>query len=506
MADNPAVLLGELAAFLPEATLAEETVSATSAAVPVSDITHDSRQCQPGMMFACVVGANHDGHDFAGEAIQAGAAALLVQRKLSEHSDVPQLLVPDVREALGACAAAIHHHPSQRVSVIGVTGTAGKTSVTHAISQMLNATQRHSELLGTLQGARTTPEAPDLSRWLNQVADTASGAFAVVEVSSHALALGRVNGIEFAAGVFTNLSPEHLDFHTDMEDYFQAKAKLFDGRSSLAVINTGNEWGNRLHQQVSQQNKNSVPIFPYSVGDMSDVEVGSDYLSYTWRGRRLTTRLCGRINLENLAAAAATGLALELSETEVVAGLESVQPVPGRMQPITAPASQDLGITVLVDYAHKPDALAAALASARELAAARLWAVFGAGGDRDKAKRPLMGEVASELADFVVVTSDNPRSEDPAAIAAEIEAGYTAGRNTADRATSERILNRSEAIGYAIANAAPGDVVLIAGKGHESTQIDSTGAKPFDDAEVAAQKLNQRSSPERQSSPKRDAK
>ena len=521
-------------------------VAATAAtAVPITDITHDSKQCRPGMMFACLVGENHDGHDFATEAIQAGAVALLTQRKLdaAAQAEVPQLVVSDVREALGFCAAAIHHHPSKQVSVIGVTGTAGKTSTCHAISQMLNATGRSTALLGTLDGPRTTPEATDLNRWLAQVADAP---YAVIEVSSHALALGRVNGIQFSVGVFTNLSPEHLDFHADMEDYFAAKSKLFDGRSAQAVVNIDNEWGIRLQRQLESGGASSGgPLHPCSARDMQDVEIAADCLRYTWRNRRLTTALCGRLNLANLAAAAATGLALGLTESEVATGLESIRPVNGRMQRVAAlgtttgtaddpgtatgtatdpaadagtAAGASLGepeLTVLVDYAHKPDALAAALSSARELvgclspaadagtatgtaadagaatgtaAPGRVWVVFGAGGDRDKSKRPLMGEVAAQLADFVVITSDNPRDEDPAVIAAEIKAGCADGN-----AEVQTILSRHSAIGHAIANAAPADVVLIAGKGHEATQVDRSGAKPFADAQVAAEHLAKKS-------------
>ncbi len=471
----------------------------------ISDITHDSRGwqassrgiSQPEMMFACVVGAEHDGHKFADEAVQAGATALLVQRKLDELADISQLVVNDVRAVLGKCAAAVHHHPSRHVNVVGVTGTAGKTTVCHAVAQMLNTTNRSAQQLGTLDGARTTPESTDLNRWLAQIAAESAGTsdssgatkpFAVTEVSSHALALGRVEGIEFAASVFTNLSQEHLDFHMDMENYFQTKARLFDSRSALAVINNGCEWGARLRNQLD----GTMPVHPYSSDDMSDVEVSNDYLRFTWRSRRLKSQLRGRFNIENLAAAAATCLALGLDEDEVEVGLQSVQPVPGRMQPVSVPGFEALGIAVLVDYAHKPEALIAALTSAREMAKttnsqSRLWVIFGAGGDRDSSKRPLMGKAAASLADFVVITSDNPRSEDPAVIAAEIEVGCVGGA-----AEIQRILNRSEAIDYAIANAQAGDVVLIAGKGHEATQIDSSGTQPFDDSKVAAERLASR--------------
>ncbi|HCB37717.1 MAG TPA: UDP-N-acetylmuramoyl-L-alanyl-D-glutamate--2,6-diaminopimelate ligase, partial [Acidimicrobiaceae bacterium] len=386
--------------------------------VIVSDVTHDSRQVRPGMLFACVAGANHDGHDFASEAVHAGAAALLVSRRLDSLT-VPQLVVPDVRAALGPCAAAVHGHPSRRVCTIAVTGTAGKTTVSHALAAVLNAAGRRCAVLGTLHGTHTTPEATDLNRWL--AARTAAGAgrpHAVVEVSSHALALGRVDAVEFAAGVFTNLSPEHLDFHGGMDAYFDAKVSLFDGRSALAVVNVGDEWGGRLRARIADR----TPVHAYSPDDMTDVESSLAGLRFTWRGRRLASRLVGRANVENLAAVAATALALGLDEDAVAAGLEAVEPVPGRMQPVSAAAP---GATVLVDYAHKPGALAAALAGARELTgvrepacdAGRLWVVFGAGGNRDHDKRAEMGRVAAELADVVVVTTDNPRTESAAAIA-----------------------------------------------------------------------------------------
>lgn len=514
-----AVSLGELATVVGGVVGCGENVR-------IIDMTHDSKQCGPGMLFACVRGAAHDGHDFAATAVRSGAVALLVQRQLKSVETVPQLVVPDVRAVLAACAAAVHKHPSKRVRVIGVTGTAGKTTVCHAISQMLKTVGRQSAQLGTLDGERTTPEATDLNRWLAAVADSHPGEqqFAVMEVSSHALRLDRVCGIGFAAGVFTNLSSEHLDFHCTMQDYFEAKAELFDGRSAIAVVNIGCEWGRRLVEGI-QERDCALPIHPYTSADMSDVEVSAEGLLFSWRGQRVRSRLIGRFNLENLAAAAATGLALGLSEAEVAAGLEGVtpvggrmQPVGGRMQPVSAAAvggAPDPMVVpvvlpmVLVDYAHKPDALSAALSSAREVAEARagssifgrLWVVFGAGGERDTAKRPLMGEIAARLADFVIVTSDNSRSEDPDAIAAEIEAGIPTdiGSTTSnDSATTpgntevHRILDRAAAIAYAIDHAAAADVVVIAGKGHETTQTGHTGTLPFDDSQVAAVALEAR--------------
>lgn len=449
----------------------------------VRGITHDSRSVTPGAMFGCVVGQHHDGHRFAAEAIAAGASALLVSEILDV--DVPQIAVPDVRAALGPASAAVWGQPWKRCTVIGVTGTSGKTTVTHAIAAVAGACGTACEVMGTLDGTHTTPEAPELCRRLSEAAD-GGAEMVVMEVSSHALAQGRVDGASFVAGVFTNLSHEHLDFHETMEDYFDAKSRLFDGRSEIAVLNVADAWGRRLASTVAGT---TASVIEWQPSDVAEVVVSAYGLSGRWRGRPVHCGLLGRLNAANVAAAAATASALGFDDDDVAAAIAAIAPVRGRLWPVSGPGDD---VTVLVDYAHKPDALAAALASARELGGpdGRVWAVFGAGGDRDRSKRPLMGAAADRHADVVVLTSDNPRSEDPARIAAEIAQG-AANRHDADDGLHVE-LDRSSAISLAVTGARAGDVVLVAGKGHETSQVTADRCVPFDDAAVAAGWLRHR--------------
>ncbi|WP_420440396.1 UDP-N-acetylmuramoyl-L-alanyl-D-glutamate--2,6-diaminopimelate ligase [Candidatus Poriferisodalis sp.] len=449
----------------------------------VHGITHDSRSVTPGAIFGCVVGRHHDGHRFAAEAIAAGASALLVSEIL--EVDVPQIAVPDVRAALGPASAAVWGQPWKRCAVIGVTGTSGKTTVTHAIAAVAGACGTPCEVMGTLDGTHTTPEAPELCRRLSEAAD-GGAEMVVMEVSSHALAQRRVDGASFVAGVFTNLSHEHLDFHESMEDYFDAKSRLFDGRSQIAVLNVADPWGRRLASTVAGT---TASVIEWQPSDVDEVVVGAHGLSGRWRGRPVQCGLLGRLNAANVSAAAATASALGLDDDDVAAAIAAIAPVRGRLWPVTGPGDD---VTVLVDYAHKPDALAAALASARELGApdARVWAVFGAGGDRDRSKRPLMGTAADRHADVIVLTSDNPRSEDPARIAAEIAEGAGDRRGADDGLHVE--LDRSRAISLAVTSARAGDVVVVAGKGHETSQATADRSVPFDDAAVAADWLRRR--------------
>lgn len=449
--------------------------------VRVSDVTHDSRIVVQGALFCCVVGHEHDGHDFAADAIAAGAQALLVERILD--LGVPQVAVPSVRAALGPAAAALWDYPWQRCKLIGVTGTAGKTTVTHSIAAIARSCGSTCEVVGTLDGPRTTPEAPDLFRRLDSAARSGAD-LAVLEVSSHALELGRVDGARFAAGVFTNLSHEHMDFHGTMEDYFSAKARLFDGRSTAAVINVDDAWGRRM---VDFAAKATPHVHPWRPDDITVTATRG--LEGSWKGRRISCGLLGRLNAANVAAAAAATLAVGFDPDDVASGISSIEPVRGRLWPVST--SND-DITVLVDFAHKPDALAAVLASARELGSphGRVWAVFGAGGDRDRSKRFLMGEAADCHADVLVVTSDNPRSEDPADIAAAVAAGAPHRRGDAHGLHIE--LDRARAIALAIENAQAGDVVVVAGKGHETVQIRSSGSVAFDDAVVSGELLERR--------------
>lgn len=466
---SAAVAMGELAAAVDGHLVRADELHHT-----VADLTHDSRQVQPGFVFACVVGEAADGHDFAQAAAAAGAGGLLVERELDV--DLPQLLVADVRAALAPAASLVHGHPSRRLATVGVTGTAGKTTVTHAVADILNHCGRRCAVLGTLDGPRTTPEAPDLQRWLAQrLADGAE--CAAIEVSSHALDLGRVDDIDFAVGAFTNLGAEHLDFHDDMESYFAAKRRLFDGRSRQAVINLDDEYGSRLFNELAGS---SMPVHGYRLSDATAPRLDAAGASFGWRGHPVKSRLVGAFNVSNLLGAAGIATALGVDDAQVAAALGHIAPVRGRMEPVPVRGAD---ITVVVDYSHKPDALRAALASAREFTRGRLWVVFGAGGDRDRQKRPLMGEAAAEIADVAVVTSDNPRSEDPLAIIDEIVASM-----------SEPIVepDRAAAIRAAVRDAAPGDVVVIAGKGHETTQTIGDRVVDFDDAAVAGAALQHR--------------
>ena len=466
----------------------ERDSRATSSPTLVHGITHDSRSVAPGALFGCVVGQRHDGHRFAAEALAAGAGALLVSDVLDV--DAAQIVVPDVRDALGPASAVVWGQPWRRCAVVGVTGTSGKTTVTHAIGAIATACGTTCEVMGTLDGMHTTPEAPDLCRRLSQAADSGTE-MVVLEVSSHALAQGRVNGASFAAGVFTNLSHEHLDFHKTMEEYFNAKARLFDGRSAIAVLNVADTWGRRL---ASIAAGTTAAVVQWRPSDIDRVVASTEGLSGRWRDRAVQCGLLGRFNVANVAAAAATSSALGFDDGAVASAIAAISPVRGRLWPVSGPGDD---ITVLVDYAHKPDALAAALTSARELGApgGRVWAVFGAGGDRDRSKRAPMGAAADRHADVLILTTDNPRSEDPAHIAADIAAGAGNRHDSADGLHVE--LDRSRAVSYAISSARAGDVIVIAGKGHETAQVAAGRSVPFDDAVAAAEHLRRRRSARR---------
>jgi len=450
------------------------------AATDVTDVAHDTGRVGPGTLFCCVPGHRVDGHDLAGEAVAAGAVALLVEHRVDLPGPaVPQVAVPRVRAGLGPVAAEVHGHPSHSVRVVGVTGTAGKTSVTHLLRSVLEAGGLPCGLIGTLSGARTTPEAPELQALLAAERDAGRRAMAV-EVSSHALAQGRVDATRFAVAVFTNLSQDHLDFHSTMEDYFAAKATLFTpALSEQAVICVDDAWGRRLLDEVTRAG--ALPVHPYGLGDATDLRVTPGGTSFTWRGEHVRLRLAGRFNVANALAAATSAALLGVPPAAIAKGLSGVEPVRGRFEPVEA--GQPFG--VLVDYAHKPGALEQALTTARELVGegGRVIVVFGCGGDRDAAKRPVMGEVAARLADQVVLTSDNPRSEEPRAIIAAVQDGIPPG---APLVTEP---DRRRAIELALGGARAGDVVLIAGKGHETTQVIGQRQIPFDDRAVAGAAL-----------------
>ena len=449
----------------------------------VSALAYSSQSVVPGALFFCVPGFRSDGHDFAPDAVERGAAALVCERPLG--LGVPEVIVPDVRAAMGPAAARFYGDPTAELDLVGITGTNGKTTTAFLVRHMLERAGRRCGLLGTVKSVvggveeevvRTTPEAIDLQRTFRRMVDGGDEACAM-EVSSHALELGRVAGIRFASRVFTNLTQDHLDFHPSMEAYFLAKRRLFDGPRP-AVVNVDDSYGRRLAAEV--------PCTTFAIESEADYRaraiefdlMGSRFVCDTPEGPlEVESPLPGVFNVLNVVGALAAVRSLGVEEIS----LEGFERVPGRFEPVDE--GQDFG--VLVDYAHTPEALENVLRAAREVTRGRLHVVFGAGGDRDRSKRPLMGAAARELADRVLVTSDNPRSESPEAIIDEVMggAGPDAGRE----------VDRRRAIGLAIASAEPGDVVVVAGKGHEQGQEFEDGRKePFDDVTEVRRALRER--------------
>ena len=441
------------------------------ASTDVAAITHDSRAVVPGALFCCVRGERVDGHRFAADAVASGAVALLDERVLP--IEVTQIVVPETRTAMAPMAASFHGHPSRQLDVVGVTGTNGKTTVVHLLAAVLEAAGRPTPMIGTLTGERTTPEAPELQARLAAFRDDGASAVAM-EVSSHALAQHRADAVWFAVAVFTNLSQDHLDFHGSMDEYFAAKASLFDpARVGVAVVNVDDAHGRLLGDAIR------VPTVPYSLADVSDLRVGATSSTFRWRGVEVRVPLGARINVSNALGAATAALQLGVDPATIAAGLAAAPPIPGRLEPVTAGQP----FTVLVDYAHTPHGLEQVLSAVRETARGRVIVVFGAGGDRDRDKRPAMGEVATRLADLAVLTSDNPRSESPGAIIDDVRGGVR--RRQVLRVEPDR----RAAIALALGDAGAGDVVVLAGKGHETTQQFDDEAVPFDDREVAGAEL-----------------
>ena len=457
-----------------------------AADVEITGLAYDNRAVSPGTLFFCVVGFTRDGHDFAPEAIGRGAAALVVQRPLG--LGVPEVLVEDVRAAMAPVAARFHGDPTARLDVVGITGTNGKTTTAFLVRELLQAADRRTSLLGTVKSviageeaalARTTPEAIDLQAAFARMVDGGDRACAM-EVSSHALELHRADAIHWAAAIFTNLTQDHLDFHPTMEDYFLAKRRLFEAEPEIVVVNVDDAYGRRLRGELGR----GITVAIDRDADLraSDVRMTLAGARFTADGLRLRSPLPGRFNVLNVLGAVAVARALGVDDATIERALPDALPVPGRFQPV----DEGQGFAVLVDYAHTPDSLENVLRAARELTRGRVVVVFGAGGDRDRGKRPLMGAIAARLADEVLVTSDNPRSEDPEAIVAEIVAGI-------ERDDILVEVDRRAAIEQAIVLARDGDVVVIAGKGHEQGQEFAGGVKvPFDDATVAREALRAR--------------
>lgn len=460
----------------------------------IKEISHDSRRCLPGSLFAAIAGERFDGHQFIDQALERGAVAVMSERPRPSGFAHPWLRVDDVRLALALAAAAIFGHPSRHLTLIGVTGTNGKTTTATLVEAILRAAGFRSASMGTIHyrlgetempAERTTPEAPDIQRFLARAC--AQGiTHVVMEVSSHALDLKRVDGTEFAIAVFTNLTPEHLDYHRTMDAYFAAKRRLFEGATAPpprgVVINADDP---RADELLTLALERSSRALTYGFHAHADVRAqyfaasldGLTFVAHTPIGDLpITSPLVGKPHVYNILAAIAVGLLLDMDAEPIVAGIQHCPPVAGRFEVVDE--GQDFA--VVVDYAHTHDALQNAIETARVLTPYRIITLFGCGGDRDLSKRAPMGEVAARLSDLVIATSDNPRSEDPQAIISQIEVGLRKGG-----APYLKIPDRKQAIWRAIQEARPGDLVLIAGKGHETYQILKDGVVPFDDREVA---------------------
>ena len=491
-APAPAAPVGTLARIelevLSRAVRAVRTLNA--APVEITDLAYDAREARPGALFFCVRGFRADGHDFARDALAGGAAALVVERELDLSA--PQLVVDDARTAMALAADAFFGYPTRELQVVGATGTNGKTTTAFLLYSVLAVAGRRPGLLGTVESRvggraspvrRTTPEAVDLQRTFREML-AAGDRSCAMEATSHASELKRLLAVRFAALVFTNLSQDHLDFHGSLEAYFAAKRRLFvepdvDGSRPRAAVNVGDAHGRRLAGELRRLDGELLTF-----GLVPDADVRAERLELSSAGARLhagglalSTRLRGRFNVENVLGAVAAARLLGIEEDAIVSGVEAVDGVPGRFEAV----DEGQPFPVLVDYAHTPEALANVLAEARSLAAGRVVCVFGCGGDRDRTKRPVMGEVATRLADRVVVTSDNPRSENPLTIIDDVLAGTTG--------EVEVEPDRARAIALALAAAGEDDVVVIAGKGHEQGQEFADRTIPFDDRQVARRAL-----------------
>jgi UDP-N-acetylmuramoyl-L-alanyl-D-glutamate--2,6-diaminopimelate ligase len=479
------------------------------AGADVSGVTYDSRQARPGSVFVALRGARADGASFARDAVKRGAIAVISEAVAPPDVAVPWVRVADARLTLAALAAIIERRPSEELTLIGITGTNGKTTTAYLLASIFEAAGVRCGRIGTVghrignrevAADRTTPEAPELQRMLREMVDEGCGA-CVMEVSSHALVLRRTDHLHFAAAIFTNLTRDHLDFHGDMEEYFLAKRRLFEllPDAGLGVANLDDRRGTEFAAAAPR------PV-TYAIDAVADVRPGPlalslEGLSFEVRTPRgtlhLRSPLVGRPNVYNILAAVTAAMALDVPFSAIEKGISQLAKVPGRFQVVSEPADD---VRVVVDYAHTDDALKNLLETARPLATGRIITVFGCGGDRDKSKRPLMGAVAARLSDLVIVTSDNPRSEDPEQIIDEIKRGIVmpadrlpprgqpAPKSTACLAISDR----KTAIERAIREARPGDLVLIAGKGHEKYQVIGDRVTAFDDVEVARATLARR--------------
>jgi UDP-N-acetylmuramoyl-L-alanyl-D-glutamate--2,6-diaminopimelate ligase len=493
-------LLRAFARAMPPQDRPAHVSDARSLEVECTGIAYDSRRVAPGMVFVAIPGLKADGLQFVSQAVTSGAAAIVAEQPAPSPSPVPWVVVTSARLALALLSTEFFDHPSRAMRVVGITGTNGKTTTGYLTAAMFEAAGLRCGLMGTvtyrigtrsMDATRTTPEAPELQSFMRRMVTEGCGA-CVMEVSSHALSLRRVDGVQFAARVFTNLTRDHLDFHSNMEEYFAAKRRLFEMEPADApsIINVDDPRGHALID-IAQR-----PV-TYGINKPADVSPGP--LTMTLEGLqfearlpqgtvRVRSRLVGRPNVYNILAAAATAAALEIPLEAIEKGIRQLPGVPGRFE---LASTRDDDVTVIVDYAHTDDALRNLLETARPLAGHRLITVFGAGGDRDRTKRPLMGMVAARLSDVVVITSDNPRGEDPQRIIEEVKRGADAETRQSS-AEVLTVLDRHDAILQAISHASKGDVVLIAGKGHEKYQEIAGRTLPFDDVAVAREGLEAR--------------
>jgi len=490
-------LLGVLTRDMRDPRLAIPTDAALD--VPCTSVAYDSRTVTQGSVFVALPGQKADGAQFAPQAVAAGAVAVVSERPAA-GAGVPWIVVANARLALAHLAAEFFGHPSRRMKVVGITGTNGKTTTSYLMQAIFEAAGVRCGLMGTvtyrigdreIPATRTTPEAPEVQAFMREMLDAGCGA-CVMEVSSHALAMHRVDGIRFAAGVFTNLTRDHLDFHQDMESYFAAKRRLFEmlPADAPAVVNVDDPRGQSLTE---------IAAWPVTYAINRDADVTPGPLTFGLEGltfdirmpqgtAHVRSKLIGKPNVYNFLAATGTTAWIGIRIREIQEGLQKLAGVPGRFEVVSSPADD---ITVIVDYAHTDDALRNLLETARPLASRRLITVFGAGGDRDKTKRPLMGMVAARLSDVVVITSDNPRSEDPMRIIDEVKRGAEP-ESRQGKAEVLTIVDRRDAIQHAVQVASAGDIVLIAGKGHEKYQEIGGQVTPFDDVAVAREALEAR--------------
>jgi len=482
----------------------EITDCAGDVTAEIIEVTYDSRQVKPGTLFVAVSGFKTDGHLFIKDAIEKGAAAVVIEDALFQSADYTWVMVPNSRKALADLSAVVYNFPSGKLNIIGVTGTNGKTTTTNLITIVLERAGHCPGLIGTVHNRigneilpvnHTTPEAPDLQKLFVKFLDKGAD-YVIMEVSSHALDLYRVNGTEFDVAVFTNLTQDHLDFHRDMEHYFAAKGRLFCGlgvksskkRRKFAIINIDDQYANELIEMTA------VPVITYGIQKDADVRAedvkvtdkgASFILRYTNQAFPVNLKMTGIFNVYNALAATAVGLVEGVSIENIIDSLENVAGIPGRFEKV----DEGQNFTVIVDYSHTPDGLENCLRTAREFAEQKIITVFGCGGDRDRKKRPLMGEVAGRLSDFVIITSDNPRTEEPDSIIEEILPGLAKTKNSNNYV---KITDRREAILHAVKMAQAHDIVIIAGKGHETYQIIGDKVLPFDDRIVAQEAINRK--------------